>query len=313
MINERRSVTVFAPATSANVAVGFDVLGFAVADLGDELTLIKTSSEQLSIKSISGISGIPYEVERNTAAVAVKAMLACLNIKQGFELHLKKNIPLSSGLGGSAASSVAAVVALNQFLKTPLSLKELVQFALVGEEAASGSMHGDNVVPSLLGGLNLICALDPLEVIQLPIPQLEVALIHPHQQLATRQARSVLPDKIPLSASTSQSARLAAFISALYERDYACMARVCVDELIEPYRAPLIPHFYESKEAAYKSGALVCSISGAGPTLFAFSRSKEQSMKVASAVRAVLARHHINTDIYLTSIATAGARVINEH
>jgi homoserine kinase len=312
MINEKESVSVFAPATSANVAVGFDILGFAVAELGDEVTLIKSPSNQLEITSILGASGLPYEVDKNTATVALSAMLAHLNIKQGFQIHIKKNIPLSSGLGGSAACSVAAVVALNHFLIEPLKQEELIDFALTGEEAACGARHGDNVIPCLLGGLNLVCSLMPLDVIQLPILPLEIILIHPHKKLDTRKARAVLPAMINLSLVTKQNAHCAAFISALYEGDYERLARACVDELIEPQRAPLIPHFYETKEAAYQNGALACSISGSGPTLFAFSRTKAQAKQIAFAMQGVLAKHQIESDVFLSSITTNGARVINE-
>ena len=313
MMNQRHSVTAFAPATSANVAVGFDILGFAVRHLGDEVTLVKSAQSELKIVSLSGLDSLPYDSYKNSATVALRAMLHSLNLKQGFDVSIKKNIPLSSGLGGSAASSVAALLALNQFLHEPLTPHQLIEFALMGEEIACGAKHADNVVPCLFGGLTLIQSLSPVRIIQLPLIPVDVVLVHPHLYLATRDSRAALAPTISLSLMSQHNAKLASFISALYEHDYERFAAACVDEVIEPMRAHLIPHFYEVKAAAYQQGALACSISGSGPTLFAFARNKEQARLISEQMIAVFNTNGIQCDVVLSSISTQGATITDEY
>lgn len=312
MINKLKKVTVFAPATSANVAVGFDILGFALKDLGDEVTLVRSENSGLLIKNILGKADIPYDVHKNTATVALQAMINDLDLKQGFELHIKKSIPLGSGLGGSAASSVAALVALNRFLVKPLSLHQLVQYALCGEEAACGVPHGDNVIPCLFGGMTLIQSLTPLHVISLPVIPIYAVFIQPYMRLDTRDSRGVLKKNVSLVNSIKQSANLASFISALYERNYERLALSCKDVLIEPLRAPLIPHFYEIKNAALHAGALACSISGSGPTIFALAKNRKNALLIAEQMVIECYKNGIECDSMLSTISSQGAKVVHE-
>ncbi|KTD51032.1 homoserine kinase [Legionella quateirensis] len=312
MINQLNTVTVFAPATCANVIVGFDVLGFAVDGLGDEITLKKSKEPGLEIESITGIEHIPFTVNKNTATVALNAMLEFLKMEQGFKIHIKKGIPLSSGLGGSAASSVAALIALNRFLIKPLPIEQLVEFALLGEHTACGSKHADNVIPCLYGGMTLIESTDPLRSINLPLLPLHAVFIHPHIQLETRDSRAVLHESISLSLFTKQNARMASFISALYEENYERLELSLVDELIEPMRAHLIPFYYDVKSVAYQYGALACSISGSGPTLFAFAKTEQIARKVADGMVWKFKTNGIQCDSVITSIAKTGARVVDE-
>jgi len=312
MINHFNQVSAFAPATSANVAVGFDILGFAVADLGDEVTLRKSRTAGLKIVSIIGAESLPYDVTMNTATVALKMMLEHLKLEQGFEISIKKNIPLSSGLGGSAACSVAALIALNRFLKRALPLEQLVDFALAGEQAACGSRHGDNVIPCLFGGMTLIQSLSPVRVVSLPLIPLSIVLIHPHLYLETRESRSVLPQQIDLVDYVKQSAHLASFISALYEKNYDRLQSACLDEVIEPMRAHLIPHFYAVKDAAFRAGALACSISGSGPTLFAMAKTPELAHIIAEHMINEFKIQGIQVDAIVTTISSQGAKVIDE-
>jgi len=312
MMNQLNKVRAFAPATSANVAVGFDILGFAIKDLGDEVTLTKSVDDYLSITNILGKDKLPLDVHKNTATVALQAMLDDLNIKQGFEVHIKKNIPLGSGLGGSAASSVAALVALNRFLTEPLSIEELVPYALCGEEIACGFKHGDNVIPCLFGGMTLIQSLSPLSVIELPVIPLYTVFMHPHLRLDTRDSRAALTKKVSLTHCIKQCANLASFISAIYERDYERLSRACKDELIEPMRAPLIPYFYEVKAAAFHAGALACSISGSGPTVFALAKTNKCALQIAEQMFIEFYKNAIECDSILTTVSSQGARVIHE-
>jgi len=312
MMNELNQVTVFAPATSSNIAVGFDILGFALDHLGDEVTLVKAEHNELKIESISSADKLPYDVQKNTATVALQAMLDHLELKQGFNVHIKKKIPLSSGLGGSAACAVASLVALNRLLQEPLSHEQLVQFALQGEEIACGAKHGDNVIPCLFGGITLIHSLTPLEVIQLPVMPLIAVLIHPHIQLDTRDSRAVLTKTIPFPEFIQQSAHLASFISALYETNYDRLISSCKDVVIEPLRAHLIPGFYDVQAAAYSKGALACSISGSGPTVFALAKNKTEAELIALEMMTEFSSQGIQSDVFSSPISLQAAKVIDE-
>ncbi|KTD82593.1 homoserine kinase [Legionella waltersii] len=312
MMNHLKTVTAFAPATSANVAVGFDILGFAVEGVGDSVTLTKSKEPHLTIESINGSKLIPYDCEKNTATVALQAMLGFLDSRQGFSLILNKQIPISSGIGGSAASSVAAVVALNHFLLNPLPPEQLIEFALHGEKVACGVMHGDNVVPCLYGGMTLIQSLYPLNIIKLPVVPLQVVLIHPHLLLPTRESRAVLNETVDLATFVKQNARMAAFISGLYEENYDRMESACIDDVIEPKRAHLIPGFYDVKSAAHQYGAIACSISGSGPTMFAFAKEKSQALTIAKHMSLEFKKKGIESDSFMTTISNQGAIVIDE-
>ncbi|WP_367606244.1 homoserine kinase [Legionella sp. W05-934-2] len=310
MINDRQQACAFAPATTSNLAVGFDILGFPLDSIGDEVSLQRREDTELVIQHIDSDFPLPMEIEKNTATVAIEAMQRSLNCQVGLDVSIKKGIPLGSGLGGSAASSVAAVVAFNQFLNKPLAAMDLIPFALAGEKVATGSVHADNVVPCLLGGLVCIHAIEPLSVIKLPTNDLWSVFIHPHVVVETKQARAVLPKLVPLTDAIQYSARLAAFIAALYSQDRLLLSEVCKDELIEPHRQSLIPHFKTVQQAAFKAGALACSISGAGPTLFALSGSKEQAAYIGQAMGEVYEYHSIPYDSILSTIAECGARSI---
>lgn len=313
MIKNLNSITVFAPATTANVVVGFDILGFAMEALGDEITLVKSSNKSLRIESITGSEHIPYDLNKNTVTVALLSMLDYLNLKQGFYVHIKKRIPISSGLGGSAAGSVAALVALNHFLESPLPREQLVEFALTAEQTACGVKHGDNVIPCLYGGMTLIQSLSPAQVINLPLIPLYVVLLHPHMHLSTREARAVLDQSMDLSLHVKQNARIAAFVSALYEKDYQRLEASCVDDLIEPLRAHLIPGFFEVKSVAYQFGALACSISGSGPTMFALVKTMLQAQHVAKRMAMEFKKIGMECDSFITKISLEGAKIVDEN
>lgn len=310
MINDKQQAAAFAPATTSNLAVGFDILGFPLENIGDEVWLQRREDDALIIKEIDSNHPLPMNSEQNTATVAIAAMQRALNCVVGLDVTINKGIALGSGLGGSAASSVAAAVAFNQFLNQPLSAKELIPFALAGEQVATGSVHADNVIPCLLGGLVCIHSLEPLSVIQLPTNDLWSVFIHPHVVIETKQARAVLPKQVSLQESIQYSAHLAAFISALYTNDKELLADACQDQLIEPHRQSLIPHFKAVQHAAKNAGALACSISGSGPTLFALSESKERANLIGQAMAGVYEQHDIDYDLVISTISTSGARSI---
>src|SRR6202045_3725210 len=265
-------VTAFAPATVANVGIGFDILGHTVEALGDRVRLRRIDEPVVRIRSITGIAGdLPAEPAHNTAGRAVQALHAALALNFGFEMQIEKGIPLGSGLGGSAASAVGAVVAANALLPEPCSKLELLKFAMQGEKVASGSLHVDNIAPSLFGGLVLTVGIDHPRVKQIPVPPgVRAVIVHPHMFLSTKQARAILTRTVELSDFVWQTANLAGFISGCYTNDLDMIRASFQDVVIEPQRQALIPGFNDVRQAAMDAGALGCSISGAGPTMFAW-------------------------------------------
>jgi len=311
MIHESvESVRAFAPATAANLAVGFDLLGLAFPPVGDEVTLTKRKDGKIFIESIESAEPLPKDIHKNTASIALHAACEALQITAGFSLHIKKGIPLCSGMGGSAASAVAALVAFNEFLKSPLSKETLISFARLGEKETSGDAHLDNVVPCLYGGLTLIHTQDPLQVIELPVPSLHCILLHPHLKISTKSAREVLKKEISLKDHVKQSAHLGAFIAALYKKDMALLKSALVDCLIEPQRASLIPGFYEAKQNALEAGALGMSLSGSGPTLFAFALEEKTAEHIATAMKKPFLQNNIACDTWIAPLAHHRAQVI---
>ncbi|MEO7774199.1 MAG: homoserine kinase [Steroidobacteraceae bacterium] len=304
-------VTAFAPASVGNVAIGFDILGFAVDALGDKVTITRSSKPGVRVLAVRGVAGeLPLEPERNTAGQSLLVMQESLKLDFGMDIEIDKGIPLSSGLGGSAASAVAAVVAANALLKTPLSKVELLKFAMQGEKVASGSLHVDNIAPSLFGGLVLTVGIDNPRVKQIPVPSdVRAVIVHPHMFLSTKLARGILRGSVELADFVWQTAHLAGFISACYTDDLDLIRDSLQDVVIEPQRQQLIPGFQDVRSAAMEAGALGCSISGAGPTMFAWVVSTK-----AEAVRrrmiAEFARHNLQADHWVIEVQSAGARIV---
>ncbi|MFN3999594.1 homoserine kinase [Algoriphagus sp.] len=309
-----RSVKAFAPATVANVSCGFDILGFAIDAMGDEVEIRLREGRGLKVVTIQGDEGrLPYEVEKNTCAVAIQAMLDEMGKDIGMDISLKKGLPLGSGMGSSAASAVAALVAANYLLGAPFEKKNLLPFAIAAEKAACGAGHADNVAPSLLGGFVLIRDYHPLDVIKLHVPDgLHCTLLHPHFELKTSDSRSVLRDNVSLKHSTIQSGNVAGLIAGLFQEDFELIGRSLRDVIAEPYRATLIPGFYEVKEAVKSAGALGMGISGSGPTLFTLSKGAEASEAIIKAAQEVYDSIGLGVDAYHSAINIRGAYVLEE-
>lgn len=301
-------VSVFAPATVANVASGFDVLGFALDSPGDSVTLTRSGERGVRVISITGDEGrLPRDPKRNTAAVAAAAFLDKVGNPFGVEISLDKRMPLSSGLGSSAASAVASVTAANILAGTPLSPMELLPFTMEAERVACGSAHADNVAPSLLGGFVLIRSYEPLDVVRLPVPHgLSCAVVHPHAEVRTEDARRVLKKEIRLSDAIRQWGNLAALVAALYNGDLQLLGRSLQDVVAEPARSLLIPGFAGVKSAALESGALGCSISGSGPSIFALCAGREDSARAGAAMVAAFKGAGLESDLYLSAVNPSG-------
>lgn len=306
------SIKVFAPATVANVACGFDIFGFAVDAPGDEVIVRKRIDEQIIITNITGEEGkLTYDVSKNAVTVPIIKYLQKVGITQGFEVELHKKMPLGSGLGSSSASSVAGVFAVNELLGKPLSAKELLPFSMEGERIACGSAHADNVAPALLGGFVVVRSYSPLDVFKVTTPtELYVTIVHPDIEVNTKDARHILRNEVSMKNTIAQMGNVAGMIAGLMQADYDLISNSMVDFIIEPVRAILIPEFWEVKNAALEAGALGCSISGAGPSIFAFSKGKETAEKVAIAMKASFEKVGIIGESYVSSINQQGPKII---
>ncbi len=312
--------TAFAPASVANVAVGFDLLGFSIDVAGDKVTVERTQSPEVTIQQISGlIQNLPVDPSKNTATAGLIQLVQDQELDFGFRVSIEKGIPFSSGMGGSAASAVAAIVAANALLAAPLTNQEMITYALIGEAQASGSFHADNIAPCFFGGLTLSRVTQDtngvgrprVEVIPLPLPsQVYCVLVHPHLSVETKTARGILKQEVALKTHIEQSASLAAFIAGCFRDDIDLLARSLRDVLIEPQRAHLIPGFQKVKEAALKNGALGCSISGAGPSVFAWVQGEERARSAQHAMCAAFQDAQLATSSWAVPLQSAGARLI---
>lgn len=307
----RSRVTVFAPATIANVGPGFDALGLAIDRPGDKITATRTDKQGVTLQIRGSRAGLPKSPKDNVAVHVAQLMLSELAPKLGVKLELTKGMPVGSGLGSSAASSVAAVVAVNALLPRPLPRIDLLRFAVEGERKASGAPHADNVAPGLLGGVCLTRGGDPAEVVKLAAKDAFVWVVaHPHVVVKTATARKMLPRNVPLSLAARQWANVAGLVVGLVSGNATLVAHSCEDAIVEPVRAPLIPCFYGVKEAALAAGALGCSIAGSGPSMFAIVKLGGPVQRVARAMReAFRGEARLRCDIYVSRLNRDGARI----
>ncbi len=303
----------FAPATMANLGVGFDILGLALCEPGDIVRVVRREQPGVSIVGIEGDGGVlTRDSRKNTASVAANAFLQTIDAQDGVEMTVYKHLPLASGLGSSAASAVAAVVAVNALFGSPLTLAELLPACLEGEACVSG-YHADNVAPSLFGGITLVMGVEAGQIHKLPVPpNLHLALVTPNVGVPTSEARAVLPKMIPLQAMVTQTAAVARLVSALYRGDIEEMAAAMeLDTVVEPARAHLMPMLVEVRVAAKKAGALGMVISGAGPTLCAVCDSEGIAKAAAAAMKDVYSEEGMGSAARHTQVGIEGARVLN--
>jgi homoserine kinase len=306
---KNQTIKVFAPASIGNVSCGFDVLGLAVQSPGDEVSILLNDSTQVTIKEIIGGDGrLPLEANKNTAGVAVVEYLKSIGVNQGAEITLYKNLPLGSGMGSSAASAVAAVVAIDYLMGELLKREELLPFVMEAERIACGSAHADNAAPSLLGGLILVRQNHPLDIVSIPTPkELFCVLVHPQIEVKTKDARSVLKSTISLKDGITQWANTAALVAGMMKDDYELIGRSLVDVVAEPLRSDLIPGFDNVKKAAIQNGALGCGISGSGPTIFSLCRGRDNAQRAGQAIQREFAVLNLNSEIYISGVNREGA------
>ena len=306
------TATAFAPATVANVACGFDVLGLALEAPGDTVTAEKVEAPGIVLGSISGDSGrLPREADQNTATVAALKLFERLGLAPvGLRLDLRKGLPLASGMGSSAASAVAAVVAVDRLLELGCPREGLLLAALEGERVVSGSGHADNAAACLYGGFVLVRAIEPVDVVQLPIPVgLSVAVLRPHLEMSTRDSRMLLGDRLRLTDAVTQWANLGALVAGLHRNDLDLVSRALVDVVAEPLRSQRVPGFAEVKAAALDAGALGASLSGSGPSIFALCRDRASAEKVGLEMKGALAAvSGLDSDLHVSPVSPRGAR-----
>lgn len=311
--NELNEIAVFAPATVANVVCAYDVLGFALDEPGDEVFMRKSNTPGVRITTITGDDGrLPRESEKNTVSACVQQLLTYLGRNDlGIEIELHKKMPIGSGLGSSAASTVGGLFAINELLGKPLTVNELLPFAIMGEELACGHGHADNVAPALLGGFTLIRSYEPLDVVKLPIQtKLYCSVIFPHVDVPTRAAREMIRSKVGLKDAVTQWGNIAGLISGLFMEDYELIGRSMKDVLIEPTRSILIPEFQEMRAIANSLNAISFGISGSGPSVFAFAESKEKAEEVTKQIQHHLDSKGVGSNGYVSRVNQTGPRVL---
>ncbi len=303
------SIKVFAPATVANVGPGFDILGLALENIGDEIEVSRVKGPGIIIEMPG--SSLPTDPALNVAGVAAKGLLDHLKSDQGFRLVIHKKVLPGSGLGSSASSAAGAVYGVNQLLGSPMEKSELVQFAMMGEAASSGKAHADNVAPSLLGGFTLVRSYTPLDVVSLSFPkELVVVVIHPQIEVKTSDSKKILRKDIPLETAISQWGNVAGLVSGLASGNFDLISKSLEDVIVEPIRSMLIPGFDDLKKAALEQGALGCSISGSGPSVFALCSKRTVVKNIAEAFKKIYTDLEIQYEVHVSGINEEGAKTI---
>lgn len=298
-------ITVLAPATVANVVCGFDCLGFCLENPNDIMTLRLIDEKTVRIKHLDDYK-LPLDTEKNVAGKALLTVLERIEEEIGFEVEITKKIMPGSGVGSSAASAAGAVVAANKLLGERFNSNEIIDLAMQGEMVASGSKHADNIAPCVLGGFTLVRSVEPMDVISIEYPPLFATVIHPQIEIKTSYAREILPKEVSLKAAIRQWSDVGSLIAGLQKGDYDLIARSLQDFIIEPVRKKLIPGFDEVKSASMKAGALGGSISGAGPSIFMFSKDLETANEIKDTMRKVYSQTGIDFNIYVSPINPNG-------
>ena len=300
-----KTITIKAPATIANLVCGFDILGLALEEPYDVMTLTRKDSPGLTIKHIDEY-GLPEKPEDNVAGASLFALMEAYEIELGFELTIDKRIKPGSGLGSSAASAAGAVYAANKLIENAFSNDDLIKFAMNGEKVASGVKHADNITPCLLGGVTLIRSIHPLDIIKIDAPELFISVVHPQIEVKTSDARQILKEDISLKKAIKQWGNIAGLVAGLMQKDYALIGRSLEDVIIEPVRSILIPAFDEVKAKCIEAGALGGGISGSGPSIFMLNKEQETALIVEDIMKNIYTRVGIEFKTYVTKLNTKG-------
>jgi len=300
-----KKITIKAPATIANLVCGFDILGLALEEPYDVMTLTRKDAPGLTIKHIDEYE-LPEKPEDNVAGAALLALMEAHETELGFELTIDKRIKPGSGLGSSAASAAGAVYAANKLIENAFSNDDLIKFAMNGEKVASGVKHADNITPCLLGGVTLIRSIHPLDIIKIDAPELFITVVHPQIEVKTSDARQILKEDISLKKAIRQWGNIAGLVAGLMQKDYELIGRSLEDVIIEPVRSILIPAFDEVKAKCIEAGALGGGISGSGPSIFMLNKDQETALIVEDIMKNIYTRVGIEFKTYVTKLNTKG-------
>ena len=303
------SISIKSPATIANLVCGFDILGLALEEPYDIMTLENTDHAGLEIVHVDD-HGLPTEPGQNVSGAALLAMMEEMNEVPKWKLTIDKRIKPGSGLGSSAASAAGAVFAANQLLGNPFSNEDLIRFAMCGEKVASGVKHADNITPCLLGGVTLIRSIHPLDIINLSAPELYITVVHPQIEVRTADARQILKKEVPLKQAIKQWGNIAGLVAGLMQGNHALIGRSLEDVIIEPVRSILIPGFEETKQRSLEAGALGGGISGSGPSIFMLSKDHNTAAAVELEMKKVYSTIDIDYKTYLTKLNASGITIL---
>ncbi|WP_375235335.1 homoserine kinase [Winogradskyella sp.] len=303
-------IKIFSPATVANVSCGYDVLGFCLDSVGDEMIIHKISEKGVKISKIDGYD-LPYEIEKNVAGVSALAMYEALQPDCGFDIEIYKKIKPGSGIGSSSASAAGSVFGMNELLGRPLNKTELTKYALKGEALASQCEHADNLAPAIFGGFTLVRSVDPIDVLQLPtLGDLFATLIHPQIEIKTSESRAILPKNVALKDAITQWSNVGSLVHALHTNDYDILSKSLNDTIAEPHRKQLIPHFDSLKGEVIKAGALGCGISGSGPSIFALSHGEKMAKEVEKTMQNVYSKTEIPFYTFISKVNSQGIKIL---
>ena len=305
-----KEIKVLAPATIANLVCGFDILGMALKEPYDEMTLSLKNEPGIIIKHTDEYN-LPEEANQNVSGVALQALMEEYKKPLGFNLVIHKNIKPGSGLGSSAASSAGAVVAANHLLGNIFSNEDLVRFAMNGEKVAGGVKHADNVSPCIYGGVNLIRSIFPLDIIPLNAPHLFITIVHPQIEVRTSDSRQILRKTVQLKDAIKQWGNIGGLIMGFMKNDFELIGRSMEDVIIEPVRSILIPGFDEVKLKCKGAGSIGGGISGSGPSIFMLNKDHETAIRVEEIMRDIYEKIGVDYKTYVTSINTMGVKIVD--
>jgi homoserine kinase len=306
-----KEIKVLAPATIANLVCGFDILGMALKEPYDEMTVSLKDEPGISIQHTDEYN-LPEIPDKNVSGVALQALMEEYKKPVGFHLTIHKNIKPGSGLGSSAASSAGAVVAANHLLGNVFTNQDLVRFAMNGEKIAGGVKHADNVSPCIYGGVTLIRSIFPLDIIPLNVPDLFITIVHPQIEVRTSDSRQILRKTVQLKDAIKQWGNIGGLIMGFMKNDFELMGRSMEDVLIEPVRSILIPGFDEVKAKCREAGSIGGGISGSGPSIFMLNKDHETAIRIEEIMKEIYEKIGVDYKTYVTSINTTGVKILNE-
>lgn len=309
----KNSIKIFSPATISNIGPGYDIFGLALHGIGDTIELNWVENNRIEIAPISGFPDIPLDPEKNIAGIVAQKMLHQVNESRGIRITISKNVMPGSGLGSSGSSAAGVAFGLNHLLNNKFSQLELIDFAMQGEAALAGKAHADNVAPALMGGFTIVKGYHPLEVFKIPFPEeMHIAVVHPQVEVKTSEARKLLPDQVTLEDHTKQGGNIAGMIAGMTTKNYEWIKASMHDLIAEPKRAQLIPAYEEAKATALKNNAIACSISGSGPSIFAFTKTESEANLICEVWEALYDKHQIPTKTYTSLINGEGCKVLKD-